>query len=58
LSLHRLLQQSIVELCAESLCLELGFSDGAQLCLFSEIGPWECVVIQFTDDCAGATLVY
>lgn len=50
LLLRRLLRKAVSGLQTEGHCLTLTFEGGAELRLFSEIGPYECGVIQLTDD--------
>jgi hypothetical protein len=50
LKLHRLLQKKVESLEVDELCLTLLFEGGAKLRLFTEIGPYECGLIQLTED--------
>jgi hypothetical protein len=58
LLLHRLIQKKVVMLDVQPLCLTLAFEGGQQLRLRSEEGPYECGVIQFTDDPQDGWIVY
>jgi hypothetical protein len=58
LLLHRLIQKRVISLEVQPLCLTLRFEDGQLLRLKSDEGPYECVVIQLTDDLAEGCLVY
>jgi hypothetical protein len=57
LFLHRLIQK-ILMLEAEPFCLTLMFEGGQMLRLKSEEGPWECGLIQFTENLADGYIVY
>lgn len=56
--LHRLIHKKVAPIEVQPLCLTIGFDDGQMLRLFSEEGPYECGLIQFTDDLADGYIVY
>ena len=58
LLLHRLIMKKVAMVDVEPLCLTLVFEGGQQLRLMSEEGPWECGVIQFTNDLVDGYIVY
>ena len=58
LLLHRLIMKKVAMVDVEPLCLKLAFEDGQQLRLMSDEGPWECGVIQFTDNLIDGYIVY
>lgn len=56
--LHRLIHKKVAVIEVQPLCLTIGFDDGQMVRLFSEEGPYECGLIQFTDDLADGYIVY
>jgi hypothetical protein len=58
LLLHRLIQKKVLMLESEPLCLTLAFEGGQLLRLRSEEGPWECGLLQFTENLADGYIVY
>lgn len=58
LLLHRLIQKKVVTLESEAFCLALVFEGGQILRFRSEVSPYECGVIQFTDNLAAGYIVY
>jgi len=58
LLLHRLIQKKVVKLEVDALCLTLVFEGGQVLRLRSEQGPYECGLIQFTDNLEDGFVVY
>jgi hypothetical protein len=58
LLLHRLIGRKVQAVEVEELCLTLVFDDGQLLRLWSEEGPYECGLIQFTNNLADGCIVY
>lgn len=58
LLLHRLVQKQVLMLQADALCLTLMFDGGQLLRFHSEEGPYECGLIQVTDNLADGWIVY
>lgn len=58
LALHRLLNASVSMIDVQPLCLTLEFDGGQLLRLFTEVGNYECGLIQFTENLADGWIVY
>jgi hypothetical protein len=58
LLLHCLIMKKVVMLDVERLCLTLVFEGGQQLRLRTEEGPWECGLIQFTENLVDGYIIY